>query len=87
MNLIKFNLSSIQARDISSAILLDIAALVLVMFTPKIGEIIHLPFYMIEPMRLMVVLSIAHSSRVNSYLLAFTLSMFSWAVSGHPEFF
>ena len=47
----------------------------------------HLPFYMIEPMRLMVVLSIAHSSRINSYLLAFTLPLFSWAVSGHPEFY
>ena len=87
MNLIKFNLSSIQARNVSKALLLDIAALVLVMFTPKIGELIHLPFYMLEPMRLMVVLSIAHSSRANSYLLAFTLSLFSWAVSGHPEFF
>ncbi len=87
MTLIKFNLSSIRVRDISKALLLDIVALAVVFFTPKIGELIHLPFYMIEPMRLMVVLSIAHSSRANSYLLAFTLSLFSWAVSGHPEFF
>jgi len=35
----------------------------------------------------MVVLSIAHSNRLNSYLLALTLPLFSWAVSGHPELF
>jgi hypothetical protein len=42
---------------------------------------------MVEPMRLMVVLSIVHSSRTNSYLLALSLPLFSWAVSGHPEFY
>jgi hypothetical protein len=42
---------------------------------------------MIEPMRFMVVLSIAYVSRSNSYLLALTLPMFSWVVSGHPEFY
>jgi hypothetical protein len=41
---------------------------------------------MIEPMRLMVILSVAHSTRVNSYILAFSLPLFSWIVSGHPEF-
>jgi hypothetical protein len=87
MNLIKFDLSSIQTRNVAKGLLLDIVAIVVVYFTPKIGELIHLPFYMIEPMRLMVVLSIAHASRLNSYFLAFTLSLFSWAISGHPEFF
>ena len=87
MNLIKFHLSSIRSGDFIKALLLDIIALAVVFFTPKIGAFMHLPFYMIEPMRLMVVLSIAHSSRINSYLLAFTLPLFSWAVSGHPEFY
>jgi hypothetical protein len=87
MTLIKFNFSSLRTRDFRKGLLLDIAALAVVYFTPAIGELIHLPFYMIEPMRLMVILSIAHSSPANSYLLALTLSFFSWAVSGHPEFF
>jgi hypothetical protein len=87
MTLTKIRLSSLRTRGLCIALLLDLVALALVYFTPKIGELIHLPFYMIEPMRLMVVLSIAHSSRVNSYLLAFSLSLFSWVISGHPEFF
>jgi hypothetical protein len=76
-----------MTRDVRKGLLLDIVALVVVFFTPKIGEYIHLPFWMIEPMRLMVILSIAHSTRANSFLLAFVLPVFSWAVSGHPEFF
>lgn len=87
MTLKTVNLSSLRNRTFLTAILLDILALAVVYFTPAIGELIHLPFYMIEPMRLMVILSIAHSTSANSYLLALTLSFFSWAVSGHPEFF
>ena len=87
MNLTKFDISSIHTWNVIKGILLDIVALVVVYFTPKIGQLLHFPFYMVEPMRLMVVLSIAHSSRTNSYLLALTLSLFSWAVSGHPEFY
>ena len=87
MNLIKCDISSIHTWNVIKGLLLDIVALVVVYFTPKIGQLLHFPFYMAEPIRLMVVLSIAHSSRINSYLLALTLSLFSWAVSGHPEFY
>lgn len=87
MNLIKFDLSSIQGRDVIKGFLLDLVALAVVVFTPKIAQLIHFPFYMVEPMRLMVILSIAHSFRANSYLLAFTLPLFSWVISGHPELF
>jgi hypothetical protein len=76
-----------MTRNVRKGLLLDIIALLVVLFTPRIGEYTHLPFWMIEPMRLMVILSIAHSTRANSYLLAFVLPAFSWAVSGHPEFF
>jgi hypothetical protein len=67
-------------------LILDALALLLVFLTPKIGEAFNLPFYMLEPMRLMVVLSIANANRHNSYVLALILPFFSWAVSGHPEF-
>ncbi|MGA2822380.1 MAG: hypothetical protein ABSE72_02525 [Bacteroidales bacterium] len=87
MNLIKCDISSIQTWNVIKVLLLDIVALIVVYFTPKIGQLVHLPFYMVEPMRLMVILSIAHSKRANSYLLALTLPLFSWAVSGHPEFY
>jgi len=87
MNLTKCGISSILTRNVIKGILLDIVALIVVYFTPKFGQLVHFPFYMVEPMRLMVVLSIVHSSRTNSYLLALSLPLFSWAVSGHPEFY
>jgi len=87
MNLTKYDISSFCTRNVIKGILLDIIALVVVYFTPKFDQLVHFPFYMVEPMRLMVVLSIVHSSRANSYLLALSLPLFSWAVSGHPEFY
>ena len=86
MNLIKYDLSLIKIQDVRKRLLLDIVALIVVFSIPKIGQYTHLPFWMIEPMRLMVVLSIAHATKANSYLLALILPVFSWAVSGHPEF-
>jgi hypothetical protein len=87
MNLIKSDFSAIRVRDVILTLLLDLGAVAVVYFTPKICELIQLPFWMVEPMRLMVIISIAHSSPINSYILALTLPLFSWAVSGHPEFF
>jgi len=78
--------SRVHSKSVLKALILDVTALAVVFFIPVIATLFQLPFYMIEPMRMMVVISIAHSSRINSYLLAFTLSLFSWAVSGHPEF-
>lgn len=86
INLIKTDLSLIKSQDVRKRLLLDIVALCVVFSVPKIGQYTHLPFWMIEPMRLMVVLSIAHATKANSYLLALALPVFSWAVSGHPEF-
>jgi len=85
MSLSKHDLSFLRTRNVRVGFFLDMAALAVVYFTPFIARLLHLPFYMIEPMRLMVVLSIAHSGRLNSYLLALTLPAFSWAVTGHPE--
>jgi hypothetical protein len=66
--------------------LVDAVALAFVYFVPAIAHLISFPVYMIEPMRLMVILSMAHSTKKNSYLLALTLPLFSFIVSSHPEF-
>ncbi len=87
MNLIKGTLLFFKTGNVRKSLILDIVALVIVFLTPEIGQYTHLPFWMIEPMRLMVIFSIAHSTKANSYLLALVLPVFSWAVSGHPEFF
>lgn len=64
--------------------ILDFIALAFIYFAPSLSHLVNLPVYMIEPMRLMVVISLVHSGRINSYILALTLPLFSFLVSGHP---
>jgi hypothetical protein len=86
MNFNRLGLHSVPKREVVKALLIDIAALAVVFLTPTLGQMIQAPFWMIEPMRLMVIISIAHTGRLNSFLLAAILPLFSWMVSGHPLF-
>jgi hypothetical protein len=69
-----------------NGILIDISALAFIFFSPALAHLVNFPLYMIEPMRVMLILSIVHSTRRNSILLALTLPLFSFAVTSHPVF-
>jgi hypothetical protein len=75
------------SKELLKNVCIDTGALAFIYFTPVIAHLIALPVYMIEPMRFMVILSMAHSSKRNSYILAFTLALFSYVATSHPEFF
>lgn len=64
----------------------DVLALSLIYFLPSISHLLMLPVYFIEPMRLVIILSMAHSNKFNTYFLAFTLPVFSFFLSEHPIF-
>jgi len=66
--------------------IIDLTAVLLIYFTPALSHLISLPVYFIEPVRLMLILSIAHSSKTNTIILALTLPMFSHLISSHPVF-
>jgi len=66
------------------SVLLDISALALIYFVPALSHLLSVPLYLIEPMRLMLVLVMVHTNRNNAYLIALTLPVFSFLVSGHP---
>lgn len=66
--------------------LIDLTAVLLIYFTPALSHLINLPVYLIEPVRLMLILSIAHSSKTNTFILALTLPVFSHLISAHPVF-
>jgi len=68
------------------ASLLNVSALAFIYFTPALSHVLNLPVYLIEPMRLMLILALVHTNKQNAYLLAFTLPIFSFLVSGHPVF-
>jgi len=66
------------------AISIQLLALLLIYFTPTLSHLSGLKLYLIEPMRFMVILAIAHSNKKNALLLAITLPIFSYVISMHP---
>jgi len=65
---------------------LDIFAIAFIYFVPVLSHLFALPIYYLEPMRLMVILAVAHTSKKNAFILAATLPLFSFLVSAHPVF-
>jgi len=74
------------SKDIIKGSIFDLFAIGFVYMVPVISHLFAMPIYYIEPMRLMLILAIAHTSKKNAYILAVTLPIFSFAVSAHPVF-
>jgi hypothetical protein len=66
-------------------ILFDTSALAFIYFLPAVSHLLSFPLYLLEPMRIMLVLSVAHTSRKNAYIIALTLPVFSFLISSHPS--
>ena len=77
--------NKISKSTIKSSIF-DLFAIAAIYMVPTFSHLFALPIYFIEPMRLMLILAIAHTSKKNAYLLAATLPIFSFVVSAHPVF-
>jgi hypothetical protein len=45
------------------------------------------PLYLIEPMRIALILALVHTTKRNAYIIAITLPLFSFLVSAHPVFY
>ncbi len=66
------------------SIFTDLSALAFIYLVPSISHLISLPVYLIEPMRLMLILAMVHTGRTNAFILALTMPLFSLLISGHP---
>lgn len=64
--------------------LIDGFALAFLLLMPAASHLTGVPFYFIEPMRIMLVVALIFTSRSNAYILALALPVFSFLVSGHP---
>lgn len=67
-------------------VLIDLGALAFIYLVPTISHLLQFPVYLIEPMRLMLIFSLVHTNKTNSYLIAMTMPLFSYFISGHPIF-
>ncbi len=82
-NTTSLTLSRIPAKSLA----IDLLALAFIYFTPALSHLLALPVYFVEPMRLMLILAMAHTSRRNAFVIAATLPLFSFIVSAHPNLF
>lgn len=70
-----------------AVVVLDVFALMLVFFLPALAHLTAIPFYIIEPFRLMTLVSmVVMNSKHNALLLAVTLPLFSFIIAAHPLF-
>ena len=80
-------LSIFQFDKKVKSIIFDIIAVSFIYFVPAISHMLSFPVYLIEPMRIMLILSLAHTTRRNAYIIALTLPLFSFLISSHPSGF
>jgi hypothetical protein len=80
------NTLSIANRRTGIYLLFDIISLTFIYFVPTISHLVGLPLYLIEPMRLMLVIALVHTNKYNAYIIALTLPLFSYLISAHPHF-
>jgi len=66
-------------------IVFDLMALLAIYLVPAVLHILSFPVYYLEPMRIMLILAIVHTTKKNSYLIALTLPIFSLLISTHPS--
>ncbi len=64
----------------------DLLAFGVITFIPGLSHLTAIPFYLLEPMRIILLLSIVYTSRKNVYLLTIALPVFSFIISAHPVF-
>ncbi len=74
------------SKEIVKNSIFDILAVTTIYLVPVLSHLTALPIYYLEPMRLMLILAIVHTSKRNTYILAATLPIFSFIVSAHPIF-
>ncbi|MBS4013511.1 MAG: hypothetical protein KGZ97_07085 [Bacteroidetes bacterium] len=66
-------------------IILDVIAIAFIYFVPTFSHMPSFPLYLIEPMRIMVILALVHTNRYNVLILALTLPFVSFIFSAHPH--
>jgi hypothetical protein len=67
-----------------NVIIIDIVLLAALYLVPSISHLTATPIYMLEPMRIALIIALLFTNRANTYLLAFTIPLVSAWITGHP---
>lgn len=78
-------MKTVTIKKVWAIVLLDYFALILVFFIPTLSHLTTFPLYIVEPFRLMVLISlVVMNNKHNAILLAVTLPLFSFVIATHP---
>ncbi len=80
------NVIALSGKPLVRNITFDILALLFIYLVPTFSHLISIPIYLYEPMRIMLILAMVHTTRRNAYIITLTLPLFSFIVSFHPVF-
>ena len=67
-----------------NTVLIDSALLAALYFLPSLSHVTALPLYMLEPMRVALIIALLFTNRTNAYFIAFTIPLASAVITGHP---
>ncbi len=73
-------------RETITTLLVDIMAVIVILFAPAVAHLMSFPVFFVEPMRIMLVLALVHTNKKNAYAMAVALPIFSFMFSAHPVF-
>lgn len=73
-------------RENITTLLVDIMAVLVILFAPALAHLMSFPVFFVEPMRIMLVLALVHTNKKNAYAMAIALPIFSFMFSAHPVF-
>ena len=71
--------------QVSGSLLLDTIAVLFIVYLGDISRFIGYPVYVLDPMRMMVILAFAFTPRWNSWVLALLLPFASYVFGMHPS--
>ncbi len=81
INTLSINLKS---RKTIKALIFNVSVFLFIFLVPAISHMLMLPVYYIDPMRIALILVLLHTTKSNAYIIALTLPLFSFLLSGHP---
>lgn len=77
--------AALSTRSIRTG-LLDLLVLAVVYVLPSASHLLGIPFYLLDPMRLLLFFTVLTTGRGNVLLIAVSLPFISTLFSGHPVF-
>jgi hypothetical protein len=70
-----------------NVLLIDLVLLAALYVLPAVSHVTALPLYMLEPMRVALIVALLFTNRANATFIAFTIPLMSYLISGHPALF